>query len=65
MRFDRARKLAEFLLMSNADENAFEVDIWSAADTRVVARALESLGCKVDRDPFKYRLTVTRPSAIV
>jgi hypothetical protein len=59
MKFDRARQMAEFLLMANTDEKAFEVDIWSADDTKVVASALESLGCKVDRDPFKYRLIVT------
>ncbi len=61
MGLDRASRLAESLLESNVDLDAFEVDVWSIDETKPVATALRRLGCRVEIDPFKPRLTVTRP----
>jgi hypothetical protein len=58
---NRARKLAESLLASADELDPFEVDVWSTEEGQEVADELTRLGCQVEIDRFKPRLTVTRP----
>lgn len=55
----QAKRLASNVLQGTK-ESSFNVDFMDDEETRAIARAFKKLGCKVERDPYRFRLTVTR-----
>ena len=56
-------RLATTLLDANEHLRQFEVELGDRLTSEAVADELDARGCRVDRDPFKSLLVVTRPDS--
>lgn len=58
MAIELARKFAEVSLSLYAEERTFEIGITNPEELEPIALAFEQMGCAVDRDILRARLTV-------
>jgi hypothetical protein len=58
MAIELARKFAEVSLSLYAEERTFEIGISNPEELEPIAQAFEQMGCTVERDVRRGRLTV-------
>jgi|GEM_PF-3204480 len=58
-----AKRFAKYVLEEHRASGTFEIEVIDF-ETKQVAEALESLGCKVTIDSFRPRLNVVSPEVV-